>query len=517
VATEFDPRDEDVDLGAEQEPEDEPFEGEDDSIEFARDADGTPSLAGRGSRGLSISGIGSDGPSTRGKLSLSQSKGGGVLDGEFGTDLEPLAPLDDEEEPGGGDEDDLAPADPTLDDGPVDDFQLGGDEEEDVVRDDGFSLGHDDESALAPAAAPAAAAPAARKAAKLRKAKKRRLVVDEVTVLSRSVLKANLADTSDIVRMAVPPRLRTRGFGAPAKKLPTLEERMHMPNTPGLAPELLEMFSWTMRADPLPFRLRKGYNYAGPINKKARLAASSSAAAAAAPEEEEEAGEEEERALSDDEAEEVEVARNASPEKLSAGGALPEDEGFDFQGDEEEPLEDDEPAPFDEEELGGAAPSYGDLKADASGGGSSFLADAGKFELGAVNDIEADENFDETKSQASGADDETGSVTGGDDTGDAKTARSAAQWHPHTKKVMSMLQHQLESKDKVSYNGISGVTRGARVGRRTAAGVFFEMLQLKTWDYIEVNQDGPYGDIQVTKAAKFDHGIPGARGLLASP
>jgi len=65
VATEFDPRDEDVDLGAEQEPEDEPFEGEDDSIEFARDADGTPSLAGRGSRGLSISGIGSDGPSTR--------------------------------------------------------------------------------------------------------------------------------------------------------------------------------------------------------------------------------------------------------------------------------------------------------------------------------------------------------------------------------------------------------------------------------------------------------------------
>ena len=51
---------------------------------------------------------------------------------------------------------------------------------------------------------------------------------------------------------------------------PTLEERMRTPTTPNLGSKLLEMFSWTMRPDPLPFRLRKGFNVRGPV-KKPRL------------------------------------------------------------------------------------------------------------------------------------------------------------------------------------------------------------------------------------------------------
>ena len=44
----------------------------------------------------------------------------------------------------------------------------------------------------------------------------------------------------------------------------------------------------------------------------------------------------------------------------------------------------------------------------------------------------------------------------------------------------------------ISYNNLS---KGA--SRRTAAGVFFELLQLKTWDFIELDQDKSYGDVKV--------------------
>jgi cohesin complex subunit SCC1 len=40
--------------------------------------------------------------------------------------------------------------------------------------------------------------------------------------------------------------------------------------------------------------------------------------------------------------------------------------------------------------------------------------------------------------------------------------------------------------------------------RRTAASVFFELLQLKTWDYIELDQDEPYGDITISAGPKFE-------------
>jgi cohesin complex subunit SCC1 len=73
-----------------------------------------------------------------------------------------------------------------------------------------------------------------------------------------------------------------------------------------------------------------------------------------------------------------------------------------------------------------------------------------------------------------------------------------------------MLETQFEASEHASYNAISGVTRGNKVGRRTAAGVFFELLQLKTWDYIEVGQDGAYGDIDVSKGRKFASGAPGS-------
>ena len=40
--------------------------------------------------------------------------------------------------------------------------------------------------------------------------------------------------------------------------------------------------------------------------------------------------------------------------------------------------------------------------------------------------------------------------------------------------------------------------------RRTAAGVFFETLQLKTWNFIDVEQPEAFGDITVSKGPRFE-------------
>jgi cohesin complex subunit SCC1 len=80
------------------------------------------------------------------------------------------------------------------------------------------------------------------------------------------------------------------------------------------------------------------------------------------------------------------------------------------------------------------------------------------------------------------------------------------KWHKHTVKVYSMLKDNMaapgEGPDeageepkpgRMSYDKLS-----TGCSRRTAAGVFFELLQLKTWDYIDLDQDESYGDIKVS-------------------
>jgi hypothetical protein len=96
------------------------------------------------------------------------------------------------------------------------------------------------------------------------------------------------------------------------------------------------------------------------------------------------------------------------------------------------------------------------------------------------------------------------------------------QWHPHTVKVLSLLRQQFHggtcgddagsvSTGTTSYNYITGASGGKKVGRRTAAGVFFEMLQLKTWDYVDVAQANPYGDIAISRASRFDEEVEGVK------
>lgn len=61
-----------------------------------------------------------------------------------------------------------------------------------------------------------------------------------------------------------------------------------------------------------------------------------------------------------------------------------------------------------------------------------------------------------------------------------------------TAKVLEIMKAQLEEKETVTFNEL---TAGA--SKRTAAACFLEILQLKTWDLIDVAQPQPFQDITI--------------------
>ncbi|EQC31642.1 hypothetical protein SDRG_10807 [Saprolegnia diclina VS20] len=85
---------------------------------------------------------------------------------------------------------------------------------------------------------------------------------------------------------------------------------------------------------------------------------------------------------------------------------------------------------------------------------------------------------------------------------------STHKWHPHTVKVMKVLRTSMQDHDSVSYQQLAKSTRS----RRTAAALFFELLQLKTLDLVDVNQPTAYGNIHVTKTDRFADYIPAVDG-----
>jgi hypothetical protein len=61
-----------------------------------------------------------------------------------------------------------------------------------------------------------------------------------------------------------------------------------------------------------------------------------------------------------------------------------------------------------------------------------------------------------------------------------------------TTKVLEIMKVQLEERETVTFEEL---TAGA--SKRTAAACFLEILQLKTWDLIEVEQPHPFDDITI--------------------
>eukprot|EP01135_Chromosphaera_perkinsii_P011299 Nk52_evm80s2367 gene=Nk52_evmTU80s2367 len=67
-----------------------------------------------------------------------------------------------------------------------------------------------------------------------------------------------------------------------------------------------------------------------------------------------------------------------------------------------------------------------------------------------------------------------------------------------TYKMFRNLRTAFETSDTISYNTIT-----EKKDRRTASACLFELLVLKTREYIDVNQSEPFGDIEVTTEEKF--------------
>jgi len=76
-------------------------------------------------------------------------------------------------------------------------------------------------------------------------------------------------------------------------------------------------------------------------------------------------------------------------------------------------------------------------------------------------------------------------------------------WHSRTVKMMRLCEGLLENKEQVSYQSLA---KGKR--RHIVASCFFELLQLKTWDRIDLVQDEPYGTIDIFRGPKFTDEVP---------
>jgi Conserved region of Rad21 / Rec8 like protein len=138
--------------------------------------------------------------------------------------------------------------------------------------------------------------------------------------------------------------------------------------------------------------------------------------------------------------------------------------------------------------------------------------DGSIFSLGLVNDVLGDSVADEDDPRQLAGD---------------ELVSSNSKWHAHTIKVYNMLKTAMAvpgagaagagddddeggtattTSNKPSHLSFDGLSKNC--SRRTAAGVFFELLQLKTWDYIDVDQNESFGNIIITPGPKFGEAAP---------
>ncbi len=340
--------------------------------------------------------------------------------------------------------------------------------------------------------------------------KRRKIVIDNnQTELTSEHMKAMLRDTSDIVLQNVPhlaswPRDDIEddtdgyvGICQALQKLPTerLLARPCIGDNGGLAPELLALWGRNMckitgkAGTRLPFRMRGGVGQRGVVSEKPG-------------EDEEDDDEDVEKIRSQQTRDSIDGHKlNAEDDDIEFGGR---DEDIDFGNeDKQENYNVDMETPFDiQDEFGTVEYKADDIAEDDE---ISVRSDRSSFSLGAVNDLEKElyEIGDET-------------ATGGEERQMAgvELVSHNSKWHKHTVRVLGMLKRKLQSNDRdedqdesneLSYNKLI-----AGCSRRTAAGVFFEMLQLKTWDFVELEQNKSYGDITITPGLRFDEGPPSA-------
>lgn len=308
--------------------------------------------------------------------------------------------------------------------------------------------------------------------------KRRKVVIDnENTELSNQHIKNMLADTSDIVRRRMHPSAWIPGQEASTHtrsdkdllfaylSYEKLFTRPALGDDGQLAPELLELWGRNtapILGKPFPYQMRQDTDE------------------------------------SMEEEEDIEATRQqrqsvggegepARKEEEDENDFPPPDDQDEFPREEDEPIVWDDEAVPPQDESGFANDMDGMDKSPSSQRSRQSI-----MSLGIANDLEDD---------IVGDDEEDPRQEAGD-----SAVSSMGKWHKHTVKVFSMLKDNMavpgEGQDKaggepkpgqMSYDKLS-----TGCSRRTAAGVFFELLQLKTWDYIDLDQDESYGDIKVS-------------------
>jgi cohesin complex subunit SCC1 len=158
---------------------------------------------------------------------------------------------------------------------------------------------------------------------------------------------------------------------------------------------------------------------------------------------------------------------------------------------------------------------------DVVGDGTTTLAErqaAGIRESPLVSGSGTDGDFGELESVTDGAsvknsqnssgtddedEDDEDSVAGRRKAQAADQTHEQRRWHSRTANMMKLLQRELPNEDDtVSYQSLAENRR-----RRTVAGCFFEVLQLKTCGRIDVQQDEAYGEISISQGPKFANAI----------
>ncbi|KAL3914392.1 MAG: hypothetical protein SGILL_006117 [Bacillariaceae sp.] len=310
--------------------------------------------------------------------------------------------------------------------------------------------------------------------------KRRKVVIDNHnTELSNEHIRNMLKDTDDIVRKMVHPAVWD---GEESENQPTLK-RGEKPKLPSLTssfladeadrkdaylhPRLRKLWEdsyWRALGNPCPFKRRD---------------------------------------VTDDDVDSIENVRREKD--VDDSKAEDTDDEIPFANDNEdnkqEPDDFNFPQPDDsddEDEPVDAPPM--DMDSDASSlqhGGND-----GDLELGMVNDMAVDS--DDEDRQAAG-----------------EEASSNSKWHKHTIRVFQHLKKCMKDPDQPADDmdddeeaselpeqvQFDEITKNVH-SRRNAASVFFEILQLKTWDFIEVDQEDAYGDITISPGVRFSEDVP---------
>eukprot|EP00977_Amphora_coffeiformis_P007295 scaffold1581_cov169-Amphora_coffeaeformis.AAC.31 len=325
-----------------------------------------------------------------------------------------------------------------------------------------------------------------------RKAKrKRHIVLNEQLELSSAQIRAQLQDTSDIIRQDfVHPSTWVPGNEPEKRRHPNTEklyatlsyERLFTRPSLGddghLAPELLELWgrhTAVVVGKPFPYELRNP----------------------------DEQTEEARNARADDESE----GQGSDRGDVMKG----DDDGPPMPDDDEPPMIDDDEGPPIPDDDNNFDPAMDDEEEEERMEGIPDSPDSrdSALSFSLVNDLLGGKDDDEDNPRQTLGSDELTS--------------SKAKWHKHTAQVFSLLKSRMssgntvatsqeeltggaEAAEKPSQLSYKSLSRGCT--RRTAATVFLELLQLKTWDYVELEQDQTFGDISILPGAKFDDDVP---------